>query len=94
MTGEQIKQWREERGISRMELSRLTGVSYHSIQRWEIGKGSPSPMALIQLRQIMETKMERTKQIGECPICGFYDCSCPRELKDEKRKEMEKEGEK
>jgi DNA-binding transcriptional regulator YiaG len=54
MTGDQIKQWREQRGISRMELSRLTGVSYHSIQRWELGKGLPSAMALIQLRQIIK----------------------------------------
>jgi putative transcriptional regulator len=61
MTGDQIKQWREQRGISRMELSRLTGVSYHSIQRWELGKGNPSPMALIQLRQIMKEEKEEGK---------------------------------
>jgi transcriptional regulator with XRE-family HTH domain len=43
MNGDQLKQWREARGLTQTELSELLGVHLNSVSRWEVGmRGIPS----------------------------------------------------
>ncbi len=36
--GERLKELREERGLTQVQLSKLTGISNTSISRWEHGQ--------------------------------------------------------
>jgi transcriptional regulator with XRE-family HTH domain len=42
MTGEEIRRWREERGIDRYELARLLGLDKMTVYRWEAGLRTPN----------------------------------------------------
>ncbi len=42
MTGEEIRRWREERGIEQAELARLLGLDKVTVYRWEAGLRSPN----------------------------------------------------
>ncbi len=47
--GELIKELREERGISQMTLSNMTGLSQSAIARWELGKTEPTASSIVIL---------------------------------------------
>jgi transcriptional regulator with XRE-family HTH domain len=42
MTSDELKQWREARGISQAELARRLGVAVTTLWRWEHGRRMPS----------------------------------------------------
>lgn len=42
---EQLKHIRKNRGWSQEELARNLGVALNTVQRWEMGKNSPSKLA-------------------------------------------------
>ena len=46
---DKIKDLREEKGLSQMELANATGISQSAIARWELGKSEPTASALITL---------------------------------------------
>ena len=46
---ERIKELRQERGLSQMELSKQTGLSQSAIAKWELLKTEPTASALITL---------------------------------------------
>ena len=46
---ERLKELREEKGLSQMELAKATGISQSSIARWELEKADPTSSALITL---------------------------------------------
>lgn len=43
MTGEQLRAWRTERGLSLAELGKLLGVDWTTPQRWETGRTTMPP---------------------------------------------------
>ena len=45
MDGEDVRQWREQRGLSLRQLAPMLGVAAYSIHRWEQGI-SPVPSML------------------------------------------------
>lgn len=53
MTGNEVKQWREKEGLTRMEFSVKHGIPYHTLQKWELG--------LVQPSRIWQAKLEEMK---------------------------------
>lgn len=47
--GKTLKELREEKGLSQMELARATGISQSAIAKWEKGKTEPTSSSLITL---------------------------------------------
>ncbi|MDE6505305.1 MAG: helix-turn-helix domain-containing protein [Clostridia bacterium] len=47
--GERLKELRNIKNISQMELSKLTGISQSAIAKWELDKTEPTASALIIL---------------------------------------------
>lgn len=45
---------RRERGLSRSDLGRLSGVTYNTIRSWETGEGAPSPSALERVASVLD----------------------------------------
>ena len=56
--GERLKELREEKGISQMELSKATGLSQSAIARWELNKSEPTGSALITLAQYFNESID------------------------------------
>lgn len=42
MTGIEVKEWREERELTQVQLAELLPVSLRTLQGWETGKGQPA----------------------------------------------------
>ena len=75
MDPKRIKELRKRFGWSQEKLARELGMSFCTINRWEQGKASPSPMALRGLRRLDEQGVteESRKRIAfrlqtHCPI--------------------------
>ncbi len=50
----EIKEIRETLGLSQEALARLVGVSCQTVNRWELGKSSPSALARERLKGISD----------------------------------------
>ena len=48
MTPDEIRQWREARGLGQGDLARALGVSQATVSRWETGD-RPATMPLVRL---------------------------------------------
>ena len=51
---ERIKELRTQKGLSQMELSKLTGISQSAIAKWELGKTEPTASAIITLAHFFQ----------------------------------------
>lgn len=56
MKGQKIREWREEKGLSRDQLADLCSVSYATVANWELDRNAPRGAALKTLRELMEGK--------------------------------------
>lgn len=56
---EQVKTVRKALNISQEELARALGVSFATVNRWENGKTSPSPLAQRQFETFCEGHKKR-----------------------------------
>ena len=55
---ERLKELREEKNISQMELSKATGISQSAIARWELNKTEPTVSALITLSKYFNESVD------------------------------------
>ena len=55
---ERLKELREEKNISQMELSKATGLSQSAIARWELNKTEPTASALITLSEYFNESVD------------------------------------
>jgi transcriptional regulator with XRE-family HTH domain len=53
MTGEEIKTGRLAVGLTQEQLAQKVGVAAATIQRWEAGIHSSSPLALKKLKRVL-----------------------------------------
>jgi transcriptional regulator with XRE-family HTH domain len=53
-----IKQFRVLKGWSQEKLARDIGVSLNTVQRWELDKTVPSPLAMEKLQRLLEDVLE------------------------------------
>jgi len=47
ITGEELKQWREGRRLSQLDVGGMLGVSHSAVNRWESGQDIPGPAQLL-----------------------------------------------
>lgn len=52
MNPDEIRQLREDRGLSQQDFATKLGVSVQTVHRWETGKSRPSRLALAKLREL------------------------------------------
>lgn len=50
----EIKQLRRELGLTQEQLAHKLGVTVKTVNRWEMGRAKPSPLALRQLTQLAQ----------------------------------------
>jgi DNA-binding transcriptional regulator YiaG len=63
MTGEDLKSWREQWGITQAELARLLGTYQETISRWERGvRGIPSYLALAL--EALEHRLRKEEKVN------------------------------
>lgn len=55
---ERLKELREEKNLSQMELATATGISQSAIARWELEKTEPAASALIILSKFFEESVD------------------------------------
>ncbi len=55
---ERLKELREEKNVSQMELSKATGLSQSAIARWELNKTEPTASALITLSEYFNESVD------------------------------------
>jgi transcriptional regulator with XRE-family HTH domain len=53
-----IRQWREARGLSPVEMAAELGVSLATIYNWETGKSEPRASMLRRIALLLQVKME------------------------------------
>lgn len=63
ISGEKIKKIRIEKGLSRADLSRTSGISIRTLEDWEAGKRNPRNFDLI----------DTVANALKCSPCDFYD---------------------
>lgn len=56
---EKIRYCRTTKGWTQEQLARNLGVSLNTVQRWELGKSRPSPLAMEKLQQLLGDVLER-----------------------------------
>lgn len=56
--GRKIKYLRAKKGWTQEQLARILGVSLNTVQRWELGKTQPSPLARGKLEDVLRDVLE------------------------------------
>lgn len=64
MTPEDVRQLREDLGITQELLARLINVSFTSVNRWENDRSPPTGAALVMLRALRDAQ-GKSQGIGE-----------------------------
>ena len=59
LIGDKVKHCRNIMGWTQEQLARNLGVSWNTVQRWESGKTSPSPLAMEKLQELLKDVFER-----------------------------------
>lgn len=49
-----IKELRSKLGLTQEQFATKIGVTFSTVNRWENGKGKPSPLAMRQLEELMD----------------------------------------
>ncbi len=49
VTGEDLRRWREARGLTQTALARALGVEHNTVYRWEVGLRSPPAGRILDL---------------------------------------------
>ncbi len=55
-TSKMIRQLRADLGLTQEQFAAKVGVTYSTINRWENGKGKPSPLAMLRIKRIQKNK--------------------------------------
>lgn len=64
MTGKELKEWRNKHSLTQMELSKLLGVTWSAVARWEIGVRPISPYLHLALATIARNLKGGEKKYG------------------------------
>jgi putative transcriptional regulator len=49
-----IKELRSTLGLTQEQFAAKVGVTFSTVNRWENGKGKPSPLAMRQIEELMD----------------------------------------
>lgn len=72
---DKILELRKERGLSQMQLSRLTGIAQSNIARYELRKSEPSASVIVALCNFFEVSADYLlgleDEMGNKPFGGW-----------------------
>ena len=60
MTSQEIKELRLKLNLTQEGLSKLLGISFQTINRWERDTFKPSPLAIQKLKKLAKSKKANT----------------------------------
>ncbi len=63
VTGEEIKAWRRDHGLTQENLAREVGVSWSTIAKWEGGQRSPNKFTLPLLERAIQRIEKRQGKV-------------------------------
>lgn len=63
-----LKELRGEKGLSRSDLGRLSGVPYNTIRRWETGNSAPAPDLLARVAEVLGVDVDALAVIQEAAV--------------------------
>lgn len=49
-----LKELRSKLGLTQEQFAAKVGVTFSTVNRWENGKGKPSPLAMRQIEELIE----------------------------------------
>ena len=61
--GKLIRKLRLEVGLTQEQFAALLGVTYSTINRWENGHTTPSPLAMQKLEEMQQRRGDRGKEM-------------------------------
>lgn len=61
MTPDEIRQLREDLGLSQSQMGKKLGTHYRTVGRWELGLHAPSPLGLAQLEELRKRTPRKEK---------------------------------
>lgn len=74
MDGVEIKKWREQAGLTQVQLAENLGVTSSTVARWERGEVTPPPYLNLTLRKVRhETPEEYIRRIMRDGDLNFQD---------------------
>ncbi|MBM4601344.1 helix-turn-helix domain-containing protein [Rhodococcus hoagii] len=63
-----LKELRGEKGLSRSDLGRLSGVPYNTIRRWETGNSAPAPDLLARVAEVLGVDVDALAVIQDAAV--------------------------
>lgn len=61
--GKLIRELRLETGLTQEQFAAHIGVTYSTINRWENGRGKPSPLAMQKVEVLLNSMSDRGKDL-------------------------------
>lgn len=61
--GKLIRELRLQTGLTQEQFAALLGVTCSSINRWENGRGKPSPLAMQKIQGVLQQRGDRAKEL-------------------------------
>lgn len=65
-----IKQLREQRGMTQEELAKRLGVKYPAVSKWERGMAYPSMNTVIKMAELFQVSMDVVLGLAPIPSSG------------------------
>ncbi len=65
-----IKQLREQRGMTQEELANRLGVKYPAVSKWERGMAYPSMNTVIKMAELFQVSMDVVLGLAPIPSSG------------------------
>lgn len=72
MLNETLKQLRKQRKLTQADLAAQLGVTQQAVGKWETGRSSPDPEALLRLSELLDVSVDRLLGRGviDAPLLG------------------------
>ncbi|MFN6481942.1 MULTISPECIES: helix-turn-helix transcriptional regulator [unclassified Nostoc] len=58
-----VRETRQYLKLTQVKLATMLGVSFHTINRWENGRTQPSPLAMKQIKELLQQMGEPGKSL-------------------------------
>lgn len=65
-----IKQLREQRGMTQEDLAKRLGVKYPAVSKWERGMAYPSMNTVIKMAELFQVSMDVVLGLAPIPSSG------------------------
>lgn len=63
--GNLIRELRQQTGLTQEQFAALLGFTFPTINRWENGRSSPSPIAMKQIEKMLQSMGDRGERLRD-----------------------------